>query len=96
MLMLGKLIGNALNWTFLRLDASLLGHDATPTTCTPLFLKNCSSTHFYPLVPLPIVRIHSPATSERMAVGPIGRCVRLPSRCSARALALLGTVRSRL
>jgi hypothetical protein len=36
MLMLGKLIGNALKRAFVRPDASLLGHDASPTTCSPL------------------------------------------------------------
>jgi hypothetical protein len=35
-----SLNSNALNWTSVRLDASLLGHDASPTTHTSSFQKN--------------------------------------------------------
>jgi hypothetical protein len=85
-----SLNGNALNWASVRLDASLQGHDTSPTTHTSSFQKKMFIHLFlsYPLVPLPIALIRSPAASKHMVAG--------PPRRNARPLALPDTACSRL
>jgi hypothetical protein len=67
--MLGKLIGNALNRAFVRLDASLLGQDASPTTRSPLFLKNCISTHSFIFLSLLSARLPPPSARPLALLG---------------------------
>jgi hypothetical protein len=90
----GKENANAGKRKSVRLDdAPSVGRDAKSNHLRSFVLdkkkKICSSTHFYPLVP-----IHSPTAFEHTATASTRHGVQSPPRCSAwptRPLALLGT-----